>query len=334
MLSSHEISVVVQGPIVGGPNDPPERRLTSRCVASVRRALPQAEIVLSTYRGADLEGLTYDVLVESDDPGGHLQNDLLRVWNNCNRQITTTRAGLQRASGQLAMKLRSDMELTGAEGLKHFGRYSKRCPEWHIFEERLLACTVYSRNPRLSYCYPLHPSDWFFFGRREDMLRLWNIPLQPEPETSRWFETRPRPEPDLIPSNLFRYAPEQYLWVSCLRTHGEVRFEHCHDFSHDPIRLTEMSFANNLVLLEPWQLRVRFLKYQIHPQDWPTLYTHGDWLRMYQRYCDSSLQPGIDWTRARRRLAGHARQGLTRSQSLLARARSGLSRRLRRALLG
>jgi hypothetical protein len=148
---------------------------------------------------------------------------------------------------------------------------------------------MFCRNPRTPYCYPYHPSDWVFFGCREDLLDLWDIPLQPEPETSRWYELHPSPR-RRASTNLARFTPEQYVWVSFLRKHGRLQFEHCHDFGENALELTELTFANNLVLLEPWQYQIRFLKYPIRLHDWLGRYTHGDWLAMYRRYCDPSFR--------------------------------------------
>src|SRR6266851_1380389 len=90
-----DLSVVVQGPVVGGRRDPEERQLTRRCLASIRSCLPDAQIILSTWRGSDLAGLPFDVLVENDDPGPIYQwpfhpsdwfffgetQDVLEIWN-------------------------------------------------------------------------------------------------------------------------------------------------------------------------------------------------------------------------------------------------------------
>ena len=54
-IKSANISVVVQGAI--GTN-------TEQCLQSVRRFLPSAEIVLSTWVGADTTNLDYDKLID------------------------------------------------------------------------------------------------------------------------------------------------------------------------------------------------------------------------------------------------------------------------------
>ena len=286
-ITGNDLSVVVQGPMI------PD--VTERCLESVRRQLPGAQIVLSTWRGSDTAGLDYDVLVENEDPGAHPCHRRLSSLYNLNRQIVTTREGLRRAGRPFALKLRSDLHLTGTGFLDHWGRYPRRNSELRIFRERVINCTVYAQNPRRHQPTPFHPSDWFFFGLRDDLLLLWDTPLAPEPETSRWFAERPRPEPDWYPHLLHRYFPEQYIWLSLLRRHGcTVRCEHQWDLSLENLELTERSFANNLILLEPERIGIRSLKHRLGLDAWATLYSHGEWQRLYQRYCDPAFAPTFD----------------------------------------
>ena len=100
MTLSKDISVVVQGPIHTQDN------LTKRVLESVRTHLPDAELILSTWKGSQIDGLDCDVLLLNDDPGA------INGYN-VNRQIVSTRNGLQKATRTYAVKLRTDMQLTG-----------------------------------------------------------------------------------------------------------------------------------------------------------------------------------------------------------------------------
>jgi len=55
--------------VAGKPEDSPALRLTAAYLDSVRRHLPSAEVILSTWAGSDSRGLAPDMLVESADPG-------------------------------------------------------------------------------------------------------------------------------------------------------------------------------------------------------------------------------------------------------------------------
>lgn len=299
MLSSGRISVVVQGPISGGPYDPHRKRLTLRGLESVRRHLPDSEIVLSTWRGSDVSGLPFDRLVESEDPGGMScdQGNRPRTLGPCqyntNRQIVSTRAGLLAASREYAMKLRSDMELTGTGFLRYFGRYPARAGAWRIFRERVVTPTYFARNPH-RYPYPFNPSDWFHFGRREDLLALWDIPLADQ-EMVRWFEARQPPREDPLPWPTYRYTAEQYIWLSFLRKHAPVACDHRADVAGDAIAVSELTIANNLVIAEVAELGISFRKYPISLVEWATLYTHGEWERLYRKYCDPDFRCAPDF---------------------------------------
>ena len=60
-IDTKDISIVVQGAV-----DP---KNTPKCLTSIRKYLPGAEIILSTWEGTDCTGLDYDVLVLNKDPG-------------------------------------------------------------------------------------------------------------------------------------------------------------------------------------------------------------------------------------------------------------------------
>lgn len=303
------ISVVVQGPIAGSPDSPPGARLTSLCVESVRRHLPGAEIVLSTWRGSDVSGLSFDVLVESADPGTVRCEDPQRsvygpVYYNADRQMVSTLAGVQAATRSHAIKLRSDMLLTGTGFLDYFGRYPARHPEWRVLRERVVVPNYFSRNPRNRLPYPFHPSDWFQFGLRADLLTLWDTPMV-DPEVPRWFETRPRPPSDPEPWALYRYTMEQWAWLSCLRKHGEIPFDHKFDTSNGNIELSELVLANNLVVVDRRDLGIRFAKYLITLDGSGTLYTHGEWQQLYRWYCAPEFPPNVDLRTVRKRIYNH-----------------------------
>jgi hypothetical protein len=286
-ISPTHISVVVQGPVTAEGS-------TQSCLMSVRQHLPGAEIVLSTWQGADTAGLDFDTLVQSEDPGALVCHRRLPNLYNLNRQILSTREGLKAATRRYAAKLRSDLVLTGTGFLNYQQRYPRRDTELRIFRERVVNCTVYAQNPRRHQPTPFHPGDWFFFGLRDDLLELWDIPLAPEPETSRWFAERPRPQPDRYPHLLHRFFPEQYLWLCLMQRHAAAGLEHSWDLTEQNLEQTERSFANNLILLEPERIGIRSLKHRLRLDAWANLYSHGEWQRLYARYCDSEFRAPFD----------------------------------------
>jgi hypothetical protein len=279
-----EISVVVQGPLHGD--------LTRRALQSVRQHLPGSEIILSTWARSDVSGLGYDRLVLSEDPGGYPQPHDPRFFYNVNRQIVSTAAGLRAAGRPFAVKLRSDMLLTGRGFLDYFNRYTKRSADYAVFERRVVCLTGVNPERHVSL---FMPGDWFSFGLTTDLLRLWDIPLAPEPETSRYFQLHPE-ENRLGDVDLNRFNPEQYIWMQCILAKFPVSFRHNQDFSAEAIRVAEIALANNLILLSPRQINLETPRHRITWGVWATIYSHAEWVQLYRRHCDPAAHVPLDFT--------------------------------------
>jgi hypothetical protein len=230
MISDKDISVVVQGPIHTQDN------LTKRVLESVRTHLPDAELILSTWKGSQIDGLDCDVLLLNDDPGA------INGRNNVNRQIVSTRNGLQKATRTYAVKLRTDTQLTGTGFIDAFDKYPERHPErredFKVFERKIVIPTIYTRNPFHLNPYFFHPSDIFHFGLKSDMLLLWNIPMATE-------------------SDVKNLVPEQYIWLNALKSMSwNINLSELH--LKEKFRLNEISLVNNFIVDTPRNLDLLF----------------------------------------------------------------------------
>jgi len=54
--------------------------------------------------------------------------------------------------------------------------------------------------------------------------------------------------------------------------------------------MSELSFANNVVILNYEECGIKFLKFDPYKWDTSVQYTHLDWLLLYKKYCDSSYK--------------------------------------------
>ena len=304
MISSDRISVVVQGPVVGGPQEAPDKRLTDACLTSVRQHLPKAEIVLSTWKGTDISNLDFDVLIESEDPGALFFAGNAKLRNNVNRQIISSQNGLQATTRPYALKLRSDMIVRSTNFLSFFEKFGVRS-DWSMLRSKVVASTLYSRIPGLLGQWPYHPGDWYFFGLKDDVLDIWDIPSAPEPETTLWFVNQPRPRNDVDPTCMNRYTPEQYIWLTFLRKHMDVRCDYQWDLDAKAIEGTERTFASNLVLISPKQAGLSFEKYPTYTgfSTWlhgpGNCYDHRYWQYLYEKHC-THTRSRVGWSAALR----------------------------------
>jgi hypothetical protein len=286
-VSSKDISVVVQGPIFGKLSDPPEVRLTQRCLESMRRHLPEAEVILSTWKGAATEGLNYDIHVENEDPGPISGVPLGSV--NVNRQIVSTRNGLQKTSRPYVLKFRSDMLFESANFLDAFDRFEARNPNLQLFRSRIVIPRYYSRNPRLNRFF-FHPSDLAAFGQREDLLLLWEIPLVNADSSS----ASPNIEKTKIDADLMKisgtFLPEQYIWLSALRKKFDMDYPQDSQITPKLLADSEISLVNNFIIVDFPQFGCSLPKYFNDNRAQFSTYSHWDWLRLYRKYCDKSYR--------------------------------------------
>ncbi len=278
-----DFSVVVQGPA----ND-----LLTGTVASIRRVLPGAQLIVSTWKGAEVAGLDADEVVLNDDPG----SANYRAWDgsdsgkpfNTNRMITSTRSGLTHAERPWAIKLRNDTPLHHDGFVEWIGVHADRHPDLRVFEERLLTASIATRPSSTMAGYLFHPSDCVHIGRTSDVRRLWNAPLVDEATNAAWLRGRPKPDPELIAGNWARYFNEQILWLSCLRRHGfDIDYEHAGLHRDDQAHQSDLSIVNNFVVLEPWQLGIGFPKFTTITRQvslWQYLW-FDEWSRLYEGHC-------------------------------------------------
>ena len=287
-MTSKDISVIVQGPIIGKPGEGYEKQKTLHCLQSIKEVLPDAEIILSTWKGSDCSHLFYDKVIFNDDPGAISYNDyeLKSVFNNTNRQIVSTYNGLKAASREYAIKIRGDFKLENASFLSLMHKFSEVC-KYRFFKHRILVPTYVSRDPeKIPVLY--HISDLFQVGYTQDLLDLWDIPLQPEPETTRAF-----PYNTLFINNPFRtnkynmrFAAEQYIWYAFAKKKNlnlSLRY-----FCQTPVSIISasvLSIIDNFIIASPEQLGILIPESITNKFNTRFFYTNQKWNRLYFDFC-------------------------------------------------
>lgn len=284
-ITSKDISVVVQGPI---SND-----MTGLCIESIRKLLPESEIILSTWKGEkDSCFDLVDQLVLNDDPGGFdVFNREFSHINNTNRQIVSTLNGLKKASRKYAIKIRTDFILTGLGFLSYYELFQKKNKKGSLLREKILTCELYTRNPRIE-CIglrrALHPSDIFQFGLTEDLLDIWSIPLVKH-EDMIYFAKK---NTDEFVEDIVRFDNEQHQWVQFLKKHNvEGLPEDKFDITRDIIELTELTFASNLIILSNEQIGIEAIKVGVYRESvYPeNCFSFRDWKRLYKWFCERNI---------------------------------------------
>ena len=286
--------------------------VTRDCLNSVRKWLPDAEIILSTWEGSDARGLDYDILVLSKDPGGFDFGHPAGKPNNNNRMLLSSQAGLKKASRKYILKLRTDLLIKNRNFLKRFPVKLKRSEEFKLFEERILVYQIYTlryeevdRNPHLRHPRPFHISDWCFFGLANDVRTMFDVKLAKEPENSSYFCSLLKQQKPhkfhaiwhLGAQVTWRMSPEQYLTSECAKKHfKEIKFDDILDYNDKNIEQSEKFIVNNFFILTPEDFGIInqkpfYLQLKIERDDLcqDGVYTYQSYFNDYKKYCDPSF---------------------------------------------
>lgn len=277
-ICSEEISVIVQGPVTF---------YTVDCCISIRKYLPHAEIILSTWKESEVGAIDYDKLVLNEDPGNFtfilsekMDNGSSLYPMNINRQIVSTLNGLKRATRRYSCKMRSDMVLTGTGFVSQFILHHADivAPYSEILNHRMV--TLPAANPKRWLKYPFYLCDWFYFGLTSDLLSVWDQPLidnlNGPSENGNYFMSR-------------NFSNEQYIWLGFLKKIIDIKIGSGSELTPALLEASERSFANCCIFLTASEAGIKNLKigasgYGAEPYfSNAGLYTIREWRKMYSQ---------------------------------------------------
>jgi hypothetical protein len=248
IIPSDQISVVIQGPLY--LDLAPERGIFS-CIQSIKKHLPDAEIIISTWKSQPDFKVDGCRVIRSDEPE-NFRDPITGNVNNINRQITSTRAGIIAASRSYVLKFRADHCLT-SQAMTTLSLYSLHVPsQRRQFHAPVTVTNMIIRNPvRIPMLF--HLSDLVQFGHRDDLLKLWSLPLLTKEQAFRPLNAFRNPFGNFMDGNNRYEVPEQSLALGLIRGQGDtIQLKHaCH-----------VTYA----LLEKWE---RLLIENFTVLDWP-----------------------------------------------------------------
>lgn len=266
MIDDKDISIIIQGPILTHAKKGITEETTRLVCLRARELFPKSELILSTWEEECVAGLTYDKVVFNVDPGAAWFNYFPpKLLNNCNRMIVSTQAGIKAASRPYVFKLRSDLFIVSKKFLDYFDRYPLYNEECKFVKSRIIAFSMWSiqghKTPHFTMPKPFHISDWAYFGHKEDLFNLYDVPLIEEPYFSQWFLTRCKPFFDVAPDLLWKMPPEQHITSSFLNKHTTVRLDHTADDANENMIVSSQLIMNNFLVLDQTQFFLISLKH-------------------------------------------------------------------------
>src|SRR5215831_12348816 len=202
-------AIVVQGAVTKG--------VTAHVLRILTALNPDNLVLLSTWDDTDVELLaeaasTVDEVVTSAPPA-------IAGVQNRNRQIVSTRAGIERAihlGARTIVKTRTDLAILGESVFEQAERWLQNFDASRAhrlgLQNRLIVPSSYTRKYLL-----YHPSDLAMLGAAEDMARYWSAPLDPR---SGALHSVASPDAALSAVNLAGHPAESYLGLEFCRTLG------------------------------------------------------------------------------------------------------------------
>ncbi|WP_099608979.1 WavE lipopolysaccharide synthesis family protein [Vibrio coralliilyticus] len=172
MTSKKEITFVLQGPVIEG--------VTGRSVDNIKELFPESSIILSTWKGENVEGIDVSRVVFNQDPGSTVLSygkDNNQRTANVNRQIVSTVNGLKSVETSYAVKIRTDNVLHKDDFFKYIDLFESRNSEYSLFDKRIVSSNFYAKEFVKGLALPYFFSDFFHFGLTKDLLTLWDLPL-------------------------------------------------------------------------------------------------------------------------------------------------------------
>lgn len=283
MIDSGDISVVISGPIIHVKNEDGQDINATQCgCRSVKEKLPNAELILSTWIGENTEGIQYDVLVVSHDPGANM--------NNVNRQICSRTAGIHKASRKYVLAMRSESYIDNLNFLSYFDKYNSFSDEGFRFVDKRIVIPAAVPAHRNNEWF--HMGDWYFFGQKEDMIKFWDLPYMNDDEHRTSYE---------IDDGRVVYNAHRYLMTSFIKKFYPLHFETKADYTEENKTIYERVLAENFVL-------TGFYKYGLKSYKYPTKgdiknkifhlqvdYTWWEWVQLYNKYSEGKEILKVDF---------------------------------------
>lgn len=298
-INSADLSIVVQGTNIAVH--------TPKCLQSLRQNFPDAEIIFSTYENENIDNLDFDILVKSKDPGAtHMHH---KMYNNINRILTTTQAGLREANRKYCLKMRSDLICVNDKLLENLiAQFPKREEEFSVFKQRIMFYALWTRKSeyiadRFFILSPFYLSDWMCFGLTEDIKNYFmHTPLTPEPKFTNYFKVaKHRKLGFWNPDITWKFSPEQYFATSFFKKYfPQADMESLQDVTPEKMEFSRRVFANNVVICgyrecgfgiqkKPY-IRAAEKINTLYGKWLGGVYRYGDFLADYKKYCDPTFK--------------------------------------------
>jgi hypothetical protein len=213
-ISEANLSITICGPIEREAHD---FLGTHNGALRLRTMLPQAELILVTWVGQDLNtpDNLYNKVISLPDPGATQLQKISgqSYYINYRRLVYAAYEGAKAASRDWLWRLRSDCIV---ENLSIFNEYKAlergfEPSSFTFFSSPVLIPNIYTRDCRKA-SFVGHPSDLMHYGKTADLLQLFTCSVESRFYNQKLVSHFTFPNRQQVQGA--EYVPEQMIWIS------------------------------------------------------------------------------------------------------------------------
>jgi hypothetical protein len=260
-LANSEITFCIQGQISisqQGFNQ------TEALIESIEHNFPGSPIVFATWKlgsKSDFKFRNRIKVIELEDPGSGLRVFGSSQPNNINRQIRSSRAALEAARTEYAVKIRSDIVFTSNRLRKVLQRLSYTPDSNSSFFVKYVAVSDYlTIHPCGPLAIPMHPCDYIQAGLLVDVRKYWSVD-EISFDDENYFASEITNGCSKSNLHLPRHRAESYFWKELVRVHTGQDLDSLLTKEESLELSTIETFANNIIPLNKKSLGVQSQKY-------------------------------------------------------------------------
>jgi hypothetical protein len=214
---------------------------------------------LSCWESCNINNLDNDIkIIKNIDPCFDAildtKNELL-FKENTSRQIVSTLNGLMEVETQYVAKVRSDMLFDSNKFISFYNKFSIKNTS-KIFDSPILISSINTVNP-FSFVHHVHQySDWFFFAKTSDLLKLFNSSKKFVGNISGRIDVKENWQEQLFPFT--NYSAEQRIFNKLIEDYyGNYKFDDSYHKFH-----TIHFISNEIIIGNPLQIGFIIEKYK------------------------------------------------------------------------
>lgn len=260
------LSLIIQGPF---NND------VSNIVDYYVYKFPLIEIIIVSW---EIDYIKYKKIVSENslnikiiiakDPGGQISFNNEKL--NVNRQLLSTRLGVQNVSKKYCIKTRSDFKLNLNKTINQYNKYNRVNITDTQNRESILIINLTSENPVysgrfFSFC------DWLYLGLSEDIEKL----IMADPYPNEFLTNKNKKKSSL------RYNAEQWMLLKgLLGADFDIIMPNSYSVSNTVIK-SYYHALKSIIILRPSKIGLESFKYNFLQFRLSKMYTFKEWKKLY-----------------------------------------------------